>query len=400
MNKIILILLLCLTVVLSSIALHFRLSTISPGPEGLDVNVYGVYYRGELALVNDSSTFKHEGWHLEVESTKSIVLSVNEYTNNSEDMHGRYGDPTDVFVRLSRAQILNSWQYGSQVSWETEHGNEKVIRVGKIVPADFEIEVGSIPGQGDLGIKDVTIWLVLHGVSWRNLIKDPDTPEGYKLEDVKGQIIPIMAWAEEVKPWAWKTKDGTVKTDYPNPSAKDNVDVFPRAKGDELTLYEKPNDNFQWYWTSKIPSSEDLKEWLAKWSPDYRFRNTWYTKIRINYIEPHQSGNIITGITTYYPSTKIRVRVLCLVVGEFTYLWTKEEAEKQGYEWEIVGSQNVEGNTPLGAFFKAAGEWFSNPFNRLFLALTIILILIIMLLVFTPLGSAVAIALASRAASK
>ena len=376
------VLLLVLVLVLAGVGLFYsgslKLSFINPGPEGINVIVYGVHYRGEWANASSYSSWTHKGWSANV-NEKYVYLKIVNYTRGVED-HDYYilldDDPTDVEVRISRPIIT---RLGEEVSFEASKRYENgtvvyFIRKAKIIDAEFNVELRSVPGTGYGGVENIDVWLAVQGVAWQKFLHEDSPPNAsFILADKTGVIIPLMVYATSVDAWAWVDENGNIKTWYPDETAKDNVKVFPEAAGDVLGLRSEPSYSYS---VESPPNniSDNLKEFVAEWSPDWRLnKDTWYTYISIQYLEPHLHFNWLGQLDdAYYPSTSMKLHVVALAVGEFKYLWTQEEASEHNYKWDWVGSLHIDIQSLTDLF---RNPWFWVGLGSLLIVLVLILLL-------------------------
>mgnify|MGYP000507014911 CR=1 FL=1 len=393
-----LILLILLVLGLGILITSQRLTIFNPGPEGINVVVYGVHYRGEWSSIEDYSTWIHRGWEVELREKMAYAEIIN-YTMGIEDhsytctaMFCGDSDPTDIQVRFSIPAITDiDEEIEFEATNKLPNGSvEYVVKKGRIIDAEFYIEINSVPGTGYGGVENLDIWFMVEGVSWYKYLEDPQAPEGYRLVSRTGVIIPLKSYVVEVKPWAWvneKNPDEVI-TNYPDDEAKDNVWIYPSAEGDVLDLRSEPSYSVSLN-PPDIRDRQDLLEFVSEWSPDYRLnREKWYTYISIRYIEPHLTFNWLGQLDkAYFPSTAMKVHVVALAVGEFKYLWTEEEAKEHEYGWSWIGTIKID--------FPSLDDLLENPWFWLGLG-SILLIIVIILLLLTPAGAALAAAIAAR----
>ena len=215
--------LLLLVIVLALMASPIAFSTFSERPEGVDVQIYKVVYDGKEAVLGRPETYSYGNWKVRVPSNYNVIMEFLRGGHPSQKCyHGgectiiyEEKDPTDVEVRVSLTAIRGlSGRFQSApdfpiesgdrvIEWETREGSKIVKRKAVVVTADTWIEIRTIPNTGFDGVEGVYVWFVLRGISWRTFVEDPETPEGYRLQDVKGVFLPVLAYIKEAYEWAW-----------------------------------------------------------------------------------------------------------------------------------------------------------------------------------------------------
>ena len=406
------------------------------GPEGLEAVIYQIEYRGEIAKINDNSTWKHEGWEIDPGSqTHYVKLNIEYYTKGKEDKDdpaywwlGIYY-PLDPKIIVSKPELnrdlpsvfseANIAHKDSRYPYPNEGytfelvdelpNKTRIVRKYSIVPFDFYVNIKASE-TGDLdGVKNIIAWLALQGITWQRVLKDPSVPEGYKLEEKRAVIIPLMAYTLQVWKWYWVDNKGNVRADPPSDGARDNAECYPQTAGEILTLYPKPDHNYEYWWESRLyqilngkkpiellsESDEELLEWASKWSPDWRInRDVWFIKIAIHYLEAEPIPGIFREVTgAWFPSIVMRIRVLCLVYGEFKFLWTKQTAQELEYKFEPEQTTRVDYFTISDALSGAFG-FLWNPLVWLGIGMMLMAILMLILLIMFP-GLAIAIGMAA-----
>lgn len=301
---------------------------------------------------------------LQVERERPTVSQVN-----------IHGDPLGGDVSPTQIRYLEYFspriKEGNQISFK-----KYCIHV---VPVDFIIQM-SVRGDRWVGWSDTHIWFKLDTVVWRTAFSesqvtqiqawlDKDPPENATLSayDYKGGL-PIWGWVGEWDPITWY--DEKDREDQPPQNAYDNVRISPSLEGRELTLYTSPS-----YENPEIDleDSADLRDPEALQNiligeiaalPDPDFATTVYTPIYIEKFYPYyEEGPWFNHwISEWYPTTYMRVRMLYAIYGEFTYLWTEEEANSQDYEWETRISQYNYEAGPWEAL-AGVGSWFTSPWG-------------------------------------
>ena len=326
-----------------------RMAITNPGMEGFKVSIIKVEYRGETAWVNDTSTWKHEGWELSPGSQESYIkLNIYRYTQGVEDKDELRSEPCDPIVTVSMAEIQSKatqkftaeslrFEDLPPIEIVDDKGDQRTVKKLYPVVADVWVMIKTDPSGGTDGVRNIVVWMVIDPITWQRLVRDPSTPEGYRLEEKKGFLIPIAVYVKEMYNWLWITKDGEMREGAPDPEAEDNVRIYPNTEGAWLTLYSAPDSNFVWRWevdperfVESLP--EEVKEWLASYSPDWQLiQEHWFFKITIEYLEPHHIG---WGPfeKVYYPSIVFKLRIVGLAYGEWKFVLTKGVAKKLEYK--------------------------------------------------------------------
>ena len=168
--------------------------------------------------------------------------------------------------------------------------------------------------------------------------------------------------------------------DYePYQEMRDWLSFYPDLAGREFTMYY---DISEYY--GKVPSREELinDNPLKYVTPDPRMRDEVFIHLHISKYGPYAYTQWVpTVLEIYYPASYIKVKTLVLVWGEFHYVWTSQESQEQGYEWENRTTSNYVFDL-LGNLFKPLSDFLKSPVGVLasLIVLGIIVLLILVLL--------------------
>lgn len=319
-----------------------------------------------------------------------------------------YGDPTEIkYVEYHTPTITQ----GNQITF-----TKYCIH---IVPVDFTVQL-SVRGYKNLGWEDTHLWLKIYTVVWRNAFTqnqveqiqewlDRDPPENATISayNYRGGF-PIWGWIGEWDPLTWY--DEEERETQPPQEALDNVRIYPSMEGREITLYtnpvyggDGPDNGYEpptipdpeepVYFTSidfasGLDDPETLKSHvIGKISalPDPDFATEVYTPIYLEKFYPY----VKTGPwydpweEQWFPTAKMRIRLLYAIYGEFVYLWTQDEAEDQGYEWEDRMSQYKYEEGPW-EFLHSLGAFLVSPYGALSMILVLAVIVLIVIILINP----------------
>ncbi|MGB9774860.1 MAG: hypothetical protein ACPL4I_12755 [Bacteroidota bacterium] len=304
--------------------------------------------------------------------------------------------------------------------------------VVNIVPVDLVIQFSVVPGgHRDIGWKNTVIWFCMDFTVWQDVMKDynPPTGTGWQLQafDQRGGF-PIFAW---ISGWdAWVDQAGEQSTVYqkrhnanedlgqtanlPSDVAEDKyVSVDPGFVGREIALLSDDPSKSPNPGTYRVLLTKDVLEQAAAGNtldqviaanvlpkiPRGFSPTVWFAITLVNY-GPYSRDNTAwynpwkwSDYDTWYPASYMRIRVLYATWGNFVYLWTKEEAQQQNYQFDnrTLEYQKEGGPDPLTAFLKGVADWWNgamvwlgNPFNQLWLFFIIIVIVIIVVSIASP----------------
>jgi hypothetical protein len=415
------------------------LATMVAGPEGVDAHVYGIQWtpssvqNGKIKTTANAIPSDEIGRMPYPQEPNYYYATRWQRPDpyNPDVTFGVYAQPADIEytlselkygVRIRQAQIHEVNIHGDPLgtrnpteivwySWdiktvETENKVEWKRHEAYIVPADFIFEISCRASKdGSWGaIQDLHYWLVLDTVKWYNAFAKPygqiesndPPPEGAELQayNYRG-AFPIWAWVEEWDPFVIENKDGDTYDVNELPDELDQyLEISPSVGGSRLPLYNEPNWQYMEMFASDIVKDNTVlqnaleNEYIGNF-PDPRFAETVYTPITLsNYGALKQSDGfwITYWEKYYYPTSYIRVRALYAIWGEWIYLWTKQEAEDQGYEWENKTSVIIEHESTWDQFWSGVGAGLegllSNPLFWLTSGLVGTFILIALLIVF------------------
>lgn len=262
-----------------------------------------------------------------------------------------------------------------------------------VVPVDFVVEVSvRALTDGSWGaFEDLHLWYVLDTVRWHNAFAEPygslesngETPEGAELKSYNYRgAFPIWAWIQEWDPFVYEDESGStldLPSEVPN-EMQDYLQISPSLGGTRLTLYHEPNWQYVDLYAKDIVKDDSklgntLESEIA-YLPDPRFAETVFTPITLSKFGAYYSSSgwwLWKDEKWVYPTAYIRVRCLYAVWGQWIYLWTEQEAEDQGYEWENTTSIIYHHDSTWNQFWGGVGTGLSNlasnPFFWLWLSL-------------------------------
>lgn len=391
---------------------------IVPGPEGLNLKLYGVQFAeysntlwklGEIGNneVLESQTTTEFFWphqyltstieikctfpdpyntvfkkDLKVEAAAWPLFSEADYYTTLQVERERptipqvniHGDPLGADVSPTAIRYI---EYHTPRITEGNQISFKKYSI-HVVPVDFVVQM-SVRGDRWCGWSDTHLWFMLQTNVWRTAFTesqveqiqewlDKNPPENATLSayDYKGGF-PIWAWIGEWDPLTWC--DEEERETQPPQEAYDNVRIYPSLEGREITLYTEASYQYDMDLEAQenVADPETLQDILIgdiAALPDPNFATTVYTPIYIEKFYPYyQEGPWWNHwVDEWYPTTYMRVRLLYAIYGEFTYLWTVEEAEAQDYEWETRISQYKYEAGPW-EFLAGVGSWFASPWG-------------------------------------
>lgn len=368
------------------------------------------------------------------------VFGINLETRISRptfDEINRHGDPIGT-----RSPTQIDWYSYNGERTETETQTQTATEVitqtevewkhyeVNVVPVDFIVELSVRPRKTEEwgAFKDLDLWLVIDTNVWYNAftqsqmleIRDkPSENVTVSAYDFRG-AFPIWAWVGEWDPWVVTGRDNDPEKEYDKGDLTSEefaelqpyLDVMPSFGGSEVTLYTEPDWLYDRLFSQELVSNPDrLEEVLGSeisGLPDSRFALTVYTPITLTKFGALKRWGGIYPFTNwkkfYYPTAYLRVRALYAVWGEWVYMWTKEEAQRLDYEFEnrssIVISHESGWDQFLGSFGNI-GDWFTNPFNQLWLIFGTLIIVLVAITILNPgLWGSLAVAYKSSKSSR
>ena len=419
------ILLLLLIVIAVYVGNKFYMLSLVPGPEGVRALNYGVQTNA-YSPIYVAARMEELPENFEWSSNQPSVLVVSHKKEYSmwEPQGGFLISGPGWWYKYDSGSIRSEVQRPALILGDPLHisGRELVYykyvqkspteveihkMICQLVPADFIIQISSVPGEGIYTWENFRIWYALDTVTWFNAYAKEPPPDPNPLTNESVKFIsasyrgafPIIAWIEGYEDWVWKTQEGTVRSNPPDDNAISFCQLDPSYKGRFIDLYTEPNSKYQLYLSSDTLSNPDLLAEALKPNnlPDPRFAETVYFYITLTRFGPYVKPTGILGSYSsyeiWYPSVFYRIRVEYAVYGEYVYLWTKEEAEEAGYdyggeeqgegEWEIRKTEKETYTDPLTSLLNSVMAFLTNPFALLglgfFFLLAIGLIVVIVL---------------------
>lgn len=426
--------LLSLIVIATGSARFISLQFLVPGPEGPACSVYGVQHTSRfssdtrLHLVSETPTGtiisqSQEEWAdfytqllmakpdpyntvvqkdwlwLDTEirfNSLNFLVEVSRPTVEDIDKHG---DP--LAIRTATDIVWKGWstqpvESGNQISW-TQYG-------AYLVPVDVKIQVScrAAMAKSYEYVEDLNVWLVFNTVRWYNAFAldgqliDAETPEDAILQsyEYKG-AFPIFAWMSEWDPVVVENESGEEYEDIPS-EINDLTQIYPSMEGRQIPLYTSPDTQYQEILSSNVWKDPSLITGLENKPniPDPRFAETVFTPITLTKygaLKQSSGWGPFYEEKLYYPTSSIRIRLLYLVWGRWNYLWTQEEAEEKGYEWEERTTIIHVHESAWNQFWGGLGAWWwdviTSPFTYLWTFIGFLflgLITLIIISIFAP----------------
>jgi hypothetical protein len=209
----------------------------------------------------------------------------------------------------------------------------------------------------------------------------------------------VWAWVGGWEPWQVSGRDMNPDKWY-DPSdltsgerseLQQHLQIMPSYSGCEAALYVRPGYEYtRLYSSDYIRDPGRLGEILAGMLPglpDPRFASTVYLHVTlINYgaMKREWGWGPWYGHREFYPSSYLRIRILYAIYGEWVYLWSRSEAERQGYRWENATSTITGERSLWDRLVGGLAGWLSSPWTQLWAALglaTVILIAVAVVIV-------------------
>ena len=312
-----------------------------------------------------------------------------------------------------------------------------------LAPAEFWIGFYLVPSQTDTGDtgsgwregewQNIVCWFRLDFQVWDNAYKDPwldDPKQNVFTSEYEGVItsrertydyrggFPIAGWIQGWEKAGWQKmawEEGAVNNpEATNPiwlqtrgreneiytpeqlaDLKDKlmakVQFAPSLIGQFISLYDEPSEKFQYETPVRCYESKDFSnvETLVNYvkTPDSRMKKTMYFPINILNFGTYADGDWLSGWRIFYPSAYFRIRIIYGVYGKFKYLWTEEVKKdpniKYPDEIERHGTTVIH-TRGVGSWFSGIIDWFSNPFNQLWLLFFTLVVVVIIVSIFSP----------------
>lgn len=322
------------------------------------------------------------GWATRVD--ESLVLSVRTRQAEVHEVNTR-GDPLGT---RSPTEIV--WYQWESKTREETVGDTTEIEWTRyeafVVPVDYVVEVSvRALTDGTWGsFEDLHLWYVMDTVRWHNAFAEPygslesgsPAPDEAELKTYNYRgAFPIWAWVDTWDPMVYEDEKGAsldLPSEIPD-EMQDYLQISPSLGGSRLTLYHEPNWQYVDMYAKDIVK-DDTKLGNALQSeigyfPDPRFAETVFTPISLTKFGAFYKSEgwwIWNEETWVYPTAYLRVRALYVIWGQWIYLWTHEEAEKQGYEWQnrtsVIYHKSSAWNQFWGGFGSALSKLLTNPF--------------------------------------
>ena len=403
------VLLLLLIAVAVYVGNRFFMLSLVPGPEGVRALNYGVQTNAYSPIYVASMMENLPKGYTWVSNQPSSLV-VKHLKDPGEPLGGFFVNGPGWWYDHDQGAVRSEVQRPALILGDPIHISKREIvyykyvqkspteieihkMVCQIVPADFIIQISSVPGEGVYTWRNFRIWYALDTVTWLNAYakEPPQDPNPLTNETVKfisanyRGAFPIIAWIEEYKDWVWKDEQGKTTSNPPDQNAISFCQLDPSLEGRFIDLYTSPGSTYQLYLSSDVLSNSDLLAEALKPNnlPDPRFAETVYFYITLTkfgpYVKPTGVLGSYSSFEVWYPSVFYRLRVEYAVYGEYVYLWTKETAEEAGYqyggeeegkgEWEVRETEEETYTDPLTSLINSVMNFLANPFALLGLGL-------------------------------
>lgn len=423
-------------------------NALIPGPEGVDARVYGVQdvnpsaSNNQLAVISQTAegtkisqrTYEESVLGIPTTGRLEFVLSdASPYTPTVRQNHyvpatatspysalnflmeiqrpqfwdvNKRGDP--LGVRGANEIIWYSWETqpietATQITW-TKYG-------AYLTPVDFIVQLSCRDAiDGSWGYtENLKFWLALDTIRWYNAFSQPiqpsdATPEGAVIQSYQYKgAFPVFAWISAWDPFVVENANGQNVPQIP-PEMDGYTQISPSIAGRQLPLYTSPTTLYNEILSSDVWANPSLITGMEQKPnmPDPRFAETVFTPItltKFGALKQWGGWGPWYWEAYYYPTVFIRVRLLYLTWGQWTYLWTKQEAEQQNYQFENRTSTIIIHESAWDSIMRGLGQIFSNPLFWIGAAFFGILAVIVILAIFAP-GVLVAATAASRKRSE
>lgn len=349
------------------------------------------------------------GWTTRVD--ESIVCGVRTRQAEVHEVNTK-GDPLGV-----RGPTEIVWYQWEEKTREEQVGTTTEIEWTRyeafVVPVDFVVEVSvrALTERASGTFEDLHLWYSLDTVRWYNAFAEPygslesngEAPEGADLKSYNFRgAFPIWAWIDAWDPFVYEDEHGRsiIPSDLPV-EMSDYTQISPSIEGSRLTLYHEPNWEYVDMYAKDIVKNDDLLgnvlESEIAYLPDPRFAETVFTPITLtkfgSYTWSDWGYPFVGSQHFYYPTAYLRVRALYVLWGQWIYLWTHQEAEDQGYEWQnktsVIYTYDSAWNQFWGGVGSLWGNLVNNPFFWLWLtAIGGVIFIMLMVAILGPTGIA------------
>jgi len=341
------------------------------------------------------------------------------------------GDPID-WNETQQLEVIQYQPLGPEYRQleKTVVGNEVHYNLTKVsillVPAEIHIAISIPPSHGNSyhwsgwqegDWEEIELWFELDFTTW-NTLAEPyasadqlseweasyfktNPAHEYNLQsyyNLKGGF-PVAGWVqgylENVGPswpqdyddeiWTIVKSDEGIKyhiTEASKATLDAKTQTLPELTGRAIALFSNPADPTEAYkgdykgFKVILENSKTLYPWIPAQCPAY-------FPITVSSLGTVAEAHGPLGPwDVYYPAVNYRIRVIYAVYGTFTYLWTVQTAEDNGYPgWETREYEWVHVPNP---WWDLISGLFSNPIFLFLLSAFLILAILLIIAIFAP----------------
>ena len=409
----------------------FHLASIAPGFEGLQFYIYG-FSKANLQPATAIGTQLQAPFSWASSGTNNAIIQANDpsqpWSNQPFapiDYQNHQIGQLNVQLSYTSTDVLNPIQQidyyvlqssgahnttsqitnssGTYSVTTTTYTNTWEHVVGYVVPAYFTLNLFSVPGSGEYDFQGQQIWLVGQTQVWNHAMIDPSNPGStYQA----AYSIPLAGVINYYTVNGYYDANRALQTVVPL-WVINHAQLSPQNNGVPLTFFTGAStagaDPGALYLSPSQIQEYMLNASLAgNPSPDTRFKQQIFTPITLANFGGSDNGGIwaLGQAQIGYPSVTYNVKVYYLMLGKF--LFQVDNAVNSTLP--IFENQNTTVTPTLwdqtvGVWLNGISQWFSNPFNQIMFAITIMIIgivAVIAFLVFTGIGRALDKSVSSR----
>lgn len=392
---------------------YFRLSSMTPGFEGLQFYIDG-FSSANLQNATPTGTQLKAPFSWTSSGAYQVIIQAKDSTKqpvgviplgSSGDWFNYANGKLEVQMSYTSTDASNPIQeidyYVLQSSTASNVTNGNVVTttytntyehvVGYIVPAYFDVNIFITPGSGEYDFQYQQIWLVGQTEVWNHAMIDPTNPSStFQSAD----SIPIAMVVNSYTLKGYSDDSGNFKANIPL-WVSEKAQLSPQNNGQPMTLYTAPST------AGATPSTLYLNptqlyadamnaSFAGDISPDTRFSAQVYTPITlVNFGGSDNGGNFWLGQAQIgYPSVTYNIKVYYLEIG--TFLFSVNNAVNSTLP--VFKSQNSTVTTTIWQdIANSISSWWNNPLTQLEAFLVIIIAaiaVVVVFLIFTNVGRA------------
>lgn len=404
--------------ILSIVGLKYLTPMYVIGPPGLNVAIDSIYF-GEYSGGKDaygSTVTVSSGWYGLKDippypfkwygnpNPKYVIVYKENFLSNfigvsNNDIYDKHHGK--LYVELSGEPVVDYSKASERLILVPTGDYEGLVYKVKIVPVVFTLTLKT--GDADMwfNFRDMAIKLVV----WNNvyeyvvpldkgkvgeILNIP--PDWIKLKAMRALSFPMLAW---VKPDVVliNERGNRISDESLLIEMRPHMQVIPGAPFQEnfaLPLYNERGDEYSPRVLSYDEAQRLLEEYFKTGEIDDLVEDIGglvYTEFQISrfgpYIKERQYPPPILNVPTvwYHPVVNLRITVIWVEFGEYLYTFSKEEADKYGYQQPsepMVREEQEEYNLDFITWLsKRISEFFGKPMNLFVLVLLLIAIIIV-----------------------